>query len=185
MDRLGAYRLMWMLTFMIVLLVSGCGESGGGGGMPGTGVSTDTILFPANYQTSYTPARSCRGPSIDHAGLAGAIQVYINLESLVDEYNDLPALGQELPVGTVLVKEVYMTSDCSGAILEWVAMEKEAPGYNPVGGDWYWQSVAPDRTILRGEDGIVDRCIMCHDGSQGTCVGFGDMNGYDYTCATP
>ena len=182
-HRLGAYRLIWILPFMIVLFVSGCGDDGGGGGMMGTGASTDTILFPVDYQSTFTLVRDCRA-GIWHVGSLGRVKVYINQESL-DGYTALwnsPDPAIELPLGTVLVKEVYgTTSDCSDPMTEWAVMKKEDPGYNPSGGDWHWQSVGTDRTILNEEDGIVQRCIDCHMGAL-SCDGFGRVGGYDYTC---
>jgi hypothetical protein len=169
---------------MIALfLLSGCGsndEGDDGGGNGNTG--GDGILFPSDYESTYTFVRDCRS-SIDHAGVGGGIKVYADASS-ADDYNALwaaPDTAVQLPEGTTLVKEVYGTSDCTGEVGSWVVMKKEA-GFDPSNNDWHWQNVGADRTIINGEDGSVDRCISCHDGSQGSCNGFGAQGGLDYTC---
>lgn len=164
--------------FAAAIFISGCG--GGGGG---SGGGSDRIVFPVDYKATYTFVRGCRNSS-DHAGIGG-VKVYINPESAA-AYAALwntPNVANPLPVGTILVKEVHAGSiDCSGPMTGWVAMKKESPGYDPSKGDWHWQSVGLNHTVINGEDGIVDRCINCHDGSQGGCIGYGGNNGYDYTC---
>jgi hypothetical protein len=180
MKRFSKNRLMRTVLGIIsaVILMSGCG-----GGNGGSGGGSDPITFPVDYKTAYAFVRDCRN-SIDHAGIGG-VKVYINPESAA-AFAALwaaPNVATPLPVGTILVKEVYAAStDCSGSMTGWVAMKKEPSGYNPSKGDWHWQLVGVNRTVINGEDGIVDRCINCHDGSQGGCIGLGGINGYDYTC---
>lgn len=170
-------RTATAVIFAVAIFISGCG--GGGGGSSGGGSAV--IVFPADYKTTYTFVRDCR-VSTDHAGLGG-VKVYSNPESAA-AYAALwnaPNIATSLPEGTTLVKEVYADSSCSGLMTQWVAMKKEA-GFDPAHNNWHWQSVGLDRTILSGEDGIVDRCINCHNGTQGSCTGLGANNGYDYTC---
>jgi hypothetical protein len=60
----------------------------------------------------------------------------------------------------VVVKEEYAGSACDDADLNgWRVMRKEAPGFDPVDGDWHWQWVNADRTV-RFDD--KQTCVGCH-----------------------
>lgn len=163
---------------MLVMLVSGCGLLLN----PFHGRDAKTVLFPADYQSTYVLVRPCR-QTVRYGG-GGGVKVYINPESL-DAYNALwnaPDSKARLPVGTVLVKEIHIGSiHCKNPVSLWSAIKKEAAGYNPSDGDWRWQSVAADRTIREKEDGDYPRCPVCHIGTS-ECSGFGKLAGYDYTC---
>lgn len=96
-------------------------------------------------------------------------------------WQDPPAL-QRMPAGSVVVKEVYTATTCDPRQVErWVAMRKE-PGMDPAHADWHWQEVTGSGSLV--EDGVVDRCISCHQGAA-SCTGYGNSVGRDYLCAAP
>lgn len=113
-----------------------------------------TPIFPASYRNSYIEVRSCRF-SVEHGG--GSVRVLASPRS-ADAY-----LGEEnpLPVGSIIVKEEYTSSDCSNDanLVRWSAMRKEAPGFDAEHGDWRWQEVNRNRTVA--VDGKAT-CVGCH-----------------------
>ncbi len=111
-------------------------------------------IFPADYRDTFTLVRDCR-LSIEHGGVM--IQVWANevgAQAYLDEDNPLP-------VGTIVVKDEYEGTDCEteADFGRWRAMRKEEPGFDPDDGDWAWQWVNPDRSVLFNDKST---CISCH-----------------------
>lgn len=69
------------------------------------------------------------------------------------------------PVGTMLVMQTWEVGpDLSRGIPgPLFFMRKEAPGYDPEGGDWRFAMTRPDLAVLgEGKDGRVTACRTCH-----------------------
>jgi hypothetical protein len=123
-------------------------------------------VFPANYRDTFVEVRDCR-LSIEHGGVS--IRVLANPIS-VRPYQEE---RNPLPVGSVIVKEEYAGPDCDDdrELVRWRVMRKEMPGFDPEDGDWHWQWVEPDRSVLFDDKAT---CISCH--RQPECVA------RDYMC---
>lgn len=72
--------------------------------------------------------------------------------------------GVELPVGTVIIREVL---DDAGEIAKLTLMIKNEPGYFPGGGDWWYGVADPDGMIQNDENGLpimgaLEQCNACH-----------------------
>ncbi len=129
--------------------------------------------------------RRCRAPG-EHSGLDG-FTVWVDDPSAAS-YDQIlsgsrpDAAAAQMPDGAVVVKELYTDRDCT-TVDRWVAMKKIA-GFDPTHGDWFWQDVAPTRAVL--SEGQQPRCSDCHEGrADGTCIGYGAVNGMDYLCTAP
>ena len=111
-------------------------------------------VFPANYRASFTEVRGCRF-SAAHGGVN--VRVWANAIG-AQPYVDL---ANPLPQDTVVVKEEFNGPDCNddSTLVQWRAMRKEAPGFDPVDGDWHWQRVSPQRVVVFD---TKDTCISCH-----------------------
>ncbi len=115
--------------------------------------STPEPVFPTTYRATFTEVRTCRF-STEHGG--------VNVRVWANAIGAQPYLANAnpLPVGSVVVKEEFNGSACDDADLNgWRVMRKEAPGFDPVDGDWHWQWVNADRTV-RVDD--KQTCIGCH-----------------------
>jgi hypothetical protein len=72
---------------------------------------------------------------------------------------------EKYPVGTMLVMQTWeLEADLSrGASGPLFFMRKEAPGYDPEGGDWRYGMTRPDLSVLAdGKDGRATACRTCH-----------------------
>lgn len=173
-----------LLIVPLAVLAGGlvaCGDGSAGDPPP----TDERLVFPRDLARSdYVQVRPCRAPG-EHSALAG-FTVWVDGEGAAafeDLWADPPGLS-ELPDGTVVVKVVYDGSDCApDDAAGWFAMEKRS-GFDPEGGDWYWQEVAADGTLR--VDGKDSACTGCHEGgSSTTCTGYGAFNGRDYVCTEP
>ncbi len=131
-------------------------------------------IFPANYRDTFAVVRDCR-LGIEHGGVM--IRVLANSSAL----QPYLSLQDPLPLGTMVVKEEYSGTDCNLAnLVSWSAMRKEAPGFDPVDGDWHWQRLpAPGST--------VQTCLRKDDCPGFTCTSSGchrlpDCLARDYMC---
>ncbi len=110
-------------------------------------------VFAADYLETFTEVRDCRFSS-SHPGM---------IRVLVNDIGAAAYLAGEnpLPVGTVVVKEVFDGTTCGdyGELGMWAAMRKEASGFDPEDGDWHWQDVLPERSV---PNDTKTRCIACH-----------------------
>ena len=113
-----------------------------------------TPIFPANYRASFSMVRSCRF-SAAHGGVN--IRVFAN-DIAAQPYLDN---ANPLPEGSIVVKEEFSGADCSddNTLVQWRAMRKETPGFDPVDGDWHWQRVSLQRVVIFD---TKDTCISCH-----------------------
>jgi hypothetical protein len=111
-------------------------------------------IFPANYRDTFIEVRNCRF-GIEHGG--------VNVRVLANSIAAEPYLQEQnpLPVGSIIVKEEYAGTDCNddSELVQWRAMRKESPGFDPEDGDWHWQWVDLDRSV-RFDD--KSTCISCH-----------------------
>ncbi len=126
--------------------------------------------FPANYADSYTEVRDCR-KSGDHE--LDFIRVLVDPNALAP-YTDR---ATPFPDGAVVLKEQYDVSDstCSGPIVQWTVMKKDAAATDRLG--WDWQRVSPDRAVVEEN---TPSCPACHQACSGP-----PSNGYDHTCTDP
>ena len=128
----------------------------------------EEALFPADYATSFTEVRACR-KSIDHSphvrvfADAAAAGPYVTRDA-------------RFPVGAVIVKEDYADAGCT-QLKSLAVMRREPAGYDPEVGDWHWQRVSPDGTVI--DDGRVTGCRSCHIRCDP------GPHGFDFTCAAP
>lgn len=127
--------------------VASCGDGGDGGTTP----EPEDPLFPENFASSYTEVRDFRS-GVPHPSF---LRVYANSVGAAD----YTAGNYPLPEGSILVKEIY--GDPAGSsIFGWVVMQKREPGFATSTGDWYWQEVDNDRTVL--DSGVIQSCTGCH-----------------------
>ncbi len=148
--------------FLFLAAMMGCASDDDGSPAP-DGTIGDSVVFPADYETSYTEVRDCRqgtqhGPDI---------RVFANAAARVPYDNRT----DPFPEGAILVKEEHLgNAGCTGPITQWTAMMKRAAGSSPMTLDWTWQQVDPERTLI-GQD--LARCYECHadcpEGHGGTC----------------
>ncbi len=111
-------------------------------------------IFPANYRDTYKEVRDCRF-SIEHDGVN--IRVLTNPESEAAYLNN----NNPMPVGSIVIKEEFGGGNCNDAnLLRWRVMKKEAPGFDSEDGDWRWQWLNRDGTIIFNDKAT---CIGCHD----------------------
>lgn len=113
-----------------------------------------TPIFPLSYRNTFVEVRSCRF-SIEHGGVSMRIVANpIGAQAYRDGANPMP-------VGSIVIKEEYNHSDCSddNRLARWSVMVKKQPGFDPDDGDWQWQWVRRDRTILADDKAA---CINCH-----------------------
>lgn len=111
-------------------------------------------IFPANYRDTFVEVRSCR-IGLEHDSYA--------IRALANDPAVQPYLDHEspLPEGSIVVKEEFAASNCSDdtKLVRWSVMRKEAPGFDPIDGDWHWQRVGGDRSVIA--DGKAT-CVGCH-----------------------
>lgn len=122
-------------------------------------------VFPAHYRDTFTQVRNCRF-SIEHGGVSIRVLASpLAVQPYLEEANPLP-------LGSIVVKEEFSGPDCSlEDLIRWRVMRKEAPGFDADDGDWHWQWVEADRTVLLNDK---TTCIACHLAPE--CVG------RDYMC---
>lgn len=125
--------------------------------------------FPEDVEQQYTEMRDCRG---SHEHELRYIRVFAS-EGAREPY---AALSPDVPypVGANLVKLEYDDEACT-QLLGYTEMLKLPKGENPAGGDWLWQRLDADRTVI--ETGAPWRCINCHTFHCAPPYGF------DLTCA--
>jgi hypothetical protein len=147
-DRNGDGRVAIdeMLAAVNVALGSGCAT-------PSPTPSPVQPVFPTDYRDTFVEVRNCRF-SLEHGG--------VNIRVLANPTAAQPYLDNDnpLPVGSIVVKEEFGGAGCAEAnFLQWRALRKEAPGFDPVDGDWHWQWVNADRSVRFNDKST---CIACH-----------------------
>ena len=128
----------------------------------------ETMLFPADYRSTFSEGRNCRRSS-DHD--LHYVHIYAD-DAALGPYVDRDAL---FPEGATLVKEEHDFADdtCSGEILQWTVMVRLAEGTGLDTGEWRWQRVDKGRKVVSEDDPL---CFGCHD----ECV---QPDFYEFTCA--
>lgn len=175
-------RLGWILFLTCATACSSSARTDGGP----PDEQAPTLVFPKTFrEAGFREVRRCRAPG-EHSGLGG-FTVWVN-ELGADAYgrilaaSDVDGGAARMPTGSIVVKELYADEACR-TIDHWVAMAK-IDGYDTAHGDWFWQDVSARKTITA--EGRVPSCFGCHEGrDDGTCVGFGAVNGRDYLCTAP
>jgi hypothetical protein len=125
--------------------------------------------FPEDFGEHYLEMRDCR---LSHEHELRYIRVMAS-ETAQAPYARLSS-DTPYPVGATLLKLEYDDELCS-VLLEYTVLTKLAAGENPVGGDWLWQRVSPERDVA--EQGAPWTCVNCHTYH---CA---PPYGYDLTCA--
>lgn len=73
---------------------------------------------------------------------------------------------RKYPVGTIMIKEHYLTNDSSKSPISYAIMIKREKGFNQNSNDWEYAWVAKDNSILlRGVDDskvVKNTCHNCH-----------------------
>ncbi len=138
----------------------GCGDDG----------TSDSVVFPEDYASTYTEVRNCRANGGSHD--FNRIRVLTDESGLV-AYRDRT---EPFPEGAIVLKEEYDSNDmdCSGAIKQWAVMQK-LPAGNEELLNWRWQQVDFARNVINEDE---PRCFGCHAGCP-------PPDGYDGTCTVP
>ena len=163
-------RIIVTLAACFVLgAAAGCPSDDGDDMAEGEEGSEADPFFPADYESTFTEVRDCRG-SGDHD--LHNIRILAGPDALAP-YQDRM---ESFPEGSLVLKVEHDFGDttCEGEILQYTVMRRLAEGSSPDTLDWEWQQVSPEREVL-AED--LPRCIGCHtgcgvepDGYQGTCA---------------
>jgi hypothetical protein len=170
---------------LVAVVVAGWLAGGGCSAAPASpgGRDAGVAIFPVSFrQSGFHMVRACRAPG-EHSALNG-FTVWVD-DAAAATYDQILSGGgaaQPMPDGAIVVKELYGDRECT-VVDRWVAMKKAA-GFDPGRGDWYWQDLAADRAVVR--EGQLPACSDCHEGrDDGTCIGYGAVNGMDYLCTAP
>ena len=126
-------------------------------------------VFPEDFEDRYVEMRTCRH---SHEHELRFIRVFAS-ETAQTPYATLSA-EVPYPPGAILVKAEYDDPSCE-TTLGFTVMQKLDAGENPDGGDWRWQKLDADRTLL--QNGAPVRCVSCHAQH---CA---PPHGYDLSCA--
>jgi hypothetical protein len=122
-------------------------------------------FFDLATVATWPEVRNCRF-SIEHDGVQITVHTSPGAEAAYT------AGTYPFAEGTVIVKPETDDPDCAVPI-EFTAMRKLATGAAPADGDWEWQRVDADGTVL--ETGSLPRCVSCHR----SCAD------RDYACTDP
>lgn len=155
-------------TPTIIAFVLLCHSLAGCGDAPEDGPGPAPV-FPEDYVATFQEVRDCRR-SADHDLL------WVRVLANAVAHGPYTNRTENFPEGSVLLKEEYADSACTD-LERYTAMRREAPGYDPAGGDFRWQRVSKSRKVE--VDGKPPTCIGCH----ATCGVPPD--GHDWTCTVP
>jgi hypothetical protein len=122
-------------------------------------------FFPASFQQTYTHVVEC---AFSAAHDSSFVEVWVTPNAGTAYVNGAAAM----PESSVCVI-IMRSGGCAGDVIRYEAMKKGAPGSSPATGDWEWQAVRPDLSVI--ESGQIDRCSACH----ATC------SAKDYMCGGP
>lgn len=159
----------WLWATIAVIAASGCGDSegaGGSGGSDGAGGTAPTPeevvieRFGAFEKAGFTRI-SMTGATSQH-GNAELVHIWVNDEAVAAykaiDPDDAEATAAPFPEGTMLVKQnLDAGGEPTGAA---TVLAKQATGFNPDAGDWYWGRFDEDGALAQG--GVVAFCIDCH-----------------------
>ena len=113
------------------------------------------LIFPLDFQASYTEVRNCR-PTSEHG-----LGMLISVVASPDAAKAYTAGTYPFAEGTILVKTIFEDIDgtCS-EVSTYSAMRKGAKGSSPTTGDWEWQETDASGTILTNRP--AGNCFSCH-----------------------
>jgi hypothetical protein len=111
-------------------------------------------IFPADFQSSWQEARSCR---FSHDHELRSIRVFADSAA----FEPYTLWSAPYPVGATIVKIEYEDDECT-EVQGLSAMQKLAKGADPELGDWIWQKLDAKRKVIVAED-VPARCIDCHE----------------------
>ncbi len=128
-------------------------------GCPTGGCPTAASGFDMNYATStdfFTQMAGIEPETTVH----GDFRIYYteDLRASIEAGGDFTA-----PVGATSIKEQF---DANGMLVAFTVMTKQAAGYDTDNNDWYYENIAPDRTVTA--EGAQAGCISCHVAGAGT-----------------
>ena len=153
------------LLFLSVLVAAGAWQMAGCGSDKSTDPPEDREpFFPETFEQSYTMVRDCR-PSEVHTNY---VTVWADPASAQDYLDG----NYPFEVGAVIVKVLYTDASCT-EIRQYDAMKKGPAGTALDSGDWLWQEVRADRSVL--SEGVQRACTSCHV----ACTS------RDFTCTDP
>lgn len=159
-----------LLALAQCVLAAGCLGSGAPERDAGAPDAGPPPVFPADFARTYTEMRDCR-QSHEHE------LHYIRVLASPSALAPYTALSPDMPYpeGATLLKVEYDEEDCAGPVVLYTAYRKLELNANPIGNDWLWQRVSPQREVI--EQGAPWVCVNCH---MHHCA---PPNGYDLTCA--
>jgi hypothetical protein len=165
-------RDLRVLALAHCVLAVGClggDEPSPDAGPPDTGPRAQPV-FPADFARTYEEMRDCR-QSHEHE------LHYIRVMVSPTAQAPYAALSPDMPypAGATLLKVEYDEEDCAGPVVLYTAYRKLELNANPIGNDWLWQRVSPEREVI--EQGAPWVCVNCH---MHHCA---PPMGYDLTCA--
>jgi hypothetical protein len=157
----------WLCLAIGVVAAFGCGDSsgagGGGGSEGGGGASAEAVVidrFGSFEQAGFTRV-SMTGTTSQH-GNAELVHIWVSDEAVAAykaiDPDDAEATAGPFPEGTMIVKQnLDAAGEPTGAA---TVLAKQASGFNPDAGDWYWGRFGEDGALAQG--GVVAFCIDCH-----------------------
>ena len=157
-------RPRWRLLAAALVILFGCLGCGDDDPEPLPPPSSEPF-FPIGFQDTYAHVVEC---AFSAAHDSSYVEVWVSPGSDSAYVNG----AAEMPEGSVCVI-VLRSVDCEGGIIRYEAMKKGAPGSSPESGDWEWQAVRTDLSVI--ESGQIDRCSTCHVA----------CSAKDYTCGGP
>jgi hypothetical protein len=132
-------------------------------------------IFPENV-ADWQEGRACM---FSHEHELRTIRVVTD-EAAAVPYQALDAQNP-YPVGATLVKLEFDDENCK-ELLGYTAMQKLPRGGTEVGSDWRWQRVDVERNVV--EDGLLPRCVSCHEQHCTWPICGYERCGFDLTCGT-
>ena len=150
-------RALFTVVALIILssLWSTCSNSPMKSDAENSGSSNSVVqpVFADDYLETFIEVRDCRFSS-SHPGMVRVLVNHIGADAYLNKPNPLPA-------GTIVIKEIFDGTTCDdySELGKWAVMRKEAAGFDSLHGNWIWQELLSDRSVLT--DSKMN-CIGCH-----------------------
>jgi hypothetical protein len=136
---------------LLALAAQACDPAGS---TPAADAGADAASWlPAGYPKGFGEARACRASS-EHFP---RIRILVPA-ALASIYEGGP---YPFPAGALVVKEEFEDSACR-ALTGYTLMRKEAPGFDPAGGDWAYQRLDERRRVTADGRERTRACAACH-----------------------
>ena len=151
------FRAPFTVVALIILssLWATCSNSPMKSDAENSGSSNSVVqpIFADDYLETFIEVRDCRFSS-SHPGMVRVLVNDIGADFYLNKANPLP-------VGTIVVKEIFDGTTCDdySELGKWAVMRKEAAGFDSLHGNWIWQELLSDRSVLT--DSKMN-CIGCH-----------------------